>query len=164
MKGMLRMSSGGMTVWIFLAAALTLPVFVNDARGERLIEIVRYGDGGAFYYDRDSVQKSSDRVRVWMVAKLGKGETEKERMILSLQSINTHQEAGVLSDIATFLEIECAGGRVRVITSSHYDGEGRIHYSDNLSTQNGWKDIVPGSFMEGLKIKVCRQLPLRERR
>jgi hypothetical protein len=164
MMGMLRMSSGGMTVWIFLAAALTLPVFVNDARGERLIEIVRYGDGGAFYYDRDSVKKSSEKVRVWMVTRLGKDDAEKERMILSLQSINTHQEAGVLSDVATFLEIECAEGRVRVITSSHYDGEGRIHYSDNLSDRNGWRDILPGSFLEKLKRKVCRQLPLRERR
>lgn len=155
-KGAFRPYSCRTAARLLLAAVMALSLFPQEAVAERLIEIVRYGDGGAFYYDRDSVKKSSDRVRVWMVAKLGKGDAEKERMILSLQSINTHQEAGVLSDIATFLEIECLEGLVRVITSSHYDGEGRIHYSDNLSDRNGWRDILPGSFVEKLKRRVCR--------
>jgi len=154
-KGAHRPSSCGTAARVFLVAAMALCVFPREAGAERLIEIVRYGDGGAFYYDRDSVKKSSDKVRVWMVAKPGKDEAERERMILSLQSINSHQETRVLSDIATFLEIECLEGRVRVITSSHYDGEGRIHYSDNLSDRNGWKDILPGSFVEKLKRRVC---------
>lgn len=153
---MIRGSWGRMAFGVFAAAALTLSVFPVAARGERLIEVARYGDGGAFYYDRDSVKKSSDRVRVWMVARPGRDEAEKERMLLSLRSINSLQDFEVGSDIATFLEIECAEGRVRVITSSHYDGEGRIHYADNLNTQNGWKDILPGSFVERLKRKVCR--------
>ena len=155
-KGALRPKSYRTAARVFLAAALALYLFPREAGAERLIEVARYGDGGAFYYDRDSVKKSSDRVRVWMVAKLGKDDAERERMILFLQSINSHQETRVLSDIATFLEIECVEGRVRVITSSHYDGEGRIHYSDNLSDRNGWKDILPGSFVEKLKRRVCR--------
>ena len=155
-KGALRPKAYRTAARVLLAATLALSGFPAKAGAERLIEVVRYGDGGAFYYDRDSVKKSSDRVRVWMVAKLGKDDSERERMILSLQSINAHQDAGVWSDIATFLEIECAEGRVRVITSSHYDGEGRIHYSDNLSDRNGWKDILPGSFVEKLKRRVCR--------
>jgi hypothetical protein len=155
-KAMLRIPAGDMSARVLLALAMTLSLFLSDARGERLIELVRYGDGGAFYYDKDSVKRSSDKVRLWMITKLGKDGGEKERMIMSLQSINTHQNSEVLSDIATHLEIECAEGRVRVITTTHYDGEGRIHYSDNLSHRNGWKDILPGSFMERLKRKVCR--------
>ncbi len=155
-RAALRPSWYRTAAWLFLAAALGLSGFPEDARAERLIEIVRYGDGGAFYYDRDSVRKSSDKVRVWMVAKLGKDDAVRERMILSLQSINSHQEAGILSDVAVFLEIQCMEGRVRVITSSHYDGEGRIHYSDNLSDLDGWRNIIPGSFVERLKKRVCR--------
>ena len=154
-KGALRPKAYRTAARVLFAAALALSGFPGEAGAERLIEVIRYGNGGVFYYDRDSVKKSSDRVRVWMVAKLGKDDSERERMILSLQSINSHQETRVLSDIATFLEIECLEGRVRVITSSHYDGEGRIHYSDNLSDRNGWKDILPGSFVEKLKRRVC---------
>ncbi len=148
------MSSRKNLLLIFFMVVLTLSVFLNDVWGANWIEYGRIKNGTVYYYDLDSVKKSSGKVKVW--EKKMWGDKLRDKVITAMKKDNQCQDCERLSYTKTLYEIRCSGDLRRIITSTDYDTDGQVLFTSSGKIQDEWSHIVQGSIFETLKRKVCR--------
>ena len=146
------MSSRKNLLLIFFMVVLTLSVFLNDVWGANWIEYGRIKNGTVYYYDLDSVKKSSGKVKVW--EKKMWGDKLRDKVITAMKKDNQCQDCERLSYTKTLYEIRCSGDLYHHITVIDYDTDERVLYRSPKPSE--WSHIPPGTIIEDLKKRVCK--------
>lgn len=143
---------------VIIAVGLFFPFFSNNVWGETLIEYNRDKDGTVRYYDSDSVNKSSGKVKVWVTVVFGdddKLRNDLDALVKELNGISHQcQDCKGLSFGKRLIEISCREDMSHSITTTEYDTDGRALHTNE--TPGEWSHIIPGTVMDKLKNRVCK--------
>ena len=90
---------------ILFTVGLMLSVFTNKVWGERLVKYLSAEDGTIFYYDIDSMKKSSGKIKVWETIKYSDDSEIKNRMIKLRKDIKKCNGCEKLSESKILYEI-----------------------------------------------------------
>jgi hypothetical protein len=150
-----KVPSNKIVLPVFLAIVLLL-LSASDGRGENLVEYGSDSLGNIFYYDRDSVKKRSGNVTVWTTTLWSDSDQRKYDMIAALKKRVDCPDCEKLSMIKDFSEVKCRENLMRKITFVFYDKDSRVLYRWTSPTPGEWEVILPGTFQDILKRKVCQ--------
>lgn len=138
--------------FILMTIGFVLSVFVTDVMGENLIVFSELQNGDLWYYDKDSIKRSSGKVRVWITLIYG-NESRRDLIETFKKHPDTPKNIEDISFNKSLLEIYCKEGEIYDLTDTLYDTIGNEVYTNNLSGEP--KFIIPGSINEELKNRVC---------
>jgi hypothetical protein len=110
---------------------------------------------GKMYYDQSSITRETRNLdRVW--TKIIYSETGRKKACSFLESIKEGScDRKPVNHELTLLEIDCASGRIKIVSTTFYTEESDPVFSTMRSSRDEWEDIVPDSVADRLKSRVC---------
>lgn len=149
------------SVFMLMTMGLILLVFLTDVRGENLIKYAEDRYGIVSYYDKDSIKRKSQILKVWNEKRFTEKNKQwsdfvgfcKKKGVEHSSNTSATNDCNRLSVIKVLTEINCKKGTYRGL-SYNYDEDRKVLLS--VSTPTDWYNIAPGSIVEELKNCVCK--------
>lgn len=143
---------------MLIMVGFIMSVFVTNVMGENLVVFYKDKDGIVNYYDKDSVKRKSELVKVWTQIgfnKKNKGWKSWVGLCVNKSKLNSNHDCNRLYLVKSLRELNCKEDMIRIVSIVIYDEDGKsLDSYDNSSSE--FYSIVPTSIDDGLKNSVCK--------
>jgi len=139
--------------FVLMIVGFILSVFVTNVTGEDLIKFSDDNTGDLWFYDKDNVERSSGRVKVWVTHVYGK-ESKNNMVEIYHNFADPPKNLENLTSNKSLEEIDCKLARHRILTRTDYDKDGNGIFTINKPSK--FRDIPPRSNIERLKNILCK--------
>jgi hypothetical protein len=143
--------------FVLISIGFILSAFVTYFEGENLVKYGKTEEGTEYFYDKDSIERRSEIVKVWTKSIFNKKDKRWSGFVEDCKKVvepNSNNDCNRLSNKKDLYEINCKEDTCRFLSSVMYDEDGKVLYS--MSSPSKCDYIVPDSTTEQLKNRVCK--------
>lgn len=142
---------------MFMTIGFILSIFAMDVMGEELIKFTDDHNGTVTYYDKNSINRESEIVRVWIKINFNKKNKEWSKGVEICKN-NSEQESindcNELSYMKDYYKINCKEDTINLILGVMFDVDGHFIFSTSSLKESSYH-IPHRSMFEKLKKQVC---------